>query len=223
MSLLKRSSFILIVLVLSVTVSYAECSNVYSRSQSMSGKIALTFDDGPHATYTDEILDILAEYNVKATFFIIGENADMYPDVVDRILSEGHEVGSHTYSHCNICSIDDRALIDEVYKCENALGEYRPKLFRPPGGIFNTHDSELLNTLGYNIILWSVDTKDWTGISSDKIIASVRNNVTDGNIVLFHDYNCHVSGTPDALRVLIPELISQNYQLVTVSELLSLE
>lgn len=223
MNLLKISSSLLLVLCLTVSVSSAECDNVYSHSNDMCGKIALTFDDGPHETYTDEILDILSEYNVKATFFIVGENAEYYPEIVNRILSEGHEVGSHTYSHCNICSVDDRKLIDEVYKCENALGEYRPKLFRPPGGIFNNHDSELLDRLGYDIILWSVDTKDWTGISSDRIIQTVRNNVNDGDIVLFHDYNGHVSGTPNALRVLIPELVSQNYQLVTVSELLNLE
>lgn len=201
-------------------VSSARTEGVYSRCEGAKGKIALTFDDGPCERYTGEILDILAQYGVKGTFFVIGENAEMYPTLVQREIAECHEVGSHTYSHCNICTCSDTNLTSELYRCENALGEYRPRLFRPPGGKINEHDMEMISGLGYGIVLWSVDTRDWTGISAEKIISTVRENVSDGDIVLFHDYNSRESGTPDALRTLIPELLAKGYELVTVSELI---
>ena len=220
MKWLKIISFSLVVCVFLTLSGNAKSADVYSRGDGISGKIALTFDDGPHCKYTSEILDILSEYGVKATFFTIGENVATYPELVQREIAEGHEIGSHTFSHCNIAKTGDRELLDEIYKCENALGEYRPRLFRPPEGNCNKHDTEILGSLGYSIILWSVDTKDWTGISSDKIINTVKNNVCDGDIILFHDFNCHESGTPEALRVLIPYLKSQGYEMVTVSELI---
>ncbi len=187
---------------------------------------ALTFDDGPHAVYTDEILDILAEYGIKATFFVVGENAEKFPEIITREISEGHEIGNHTYTHpLDYSSLDGEKVLKEIQLTEevlNSAAEYRPKLFRPPGGLCGETLTGALEHFDYKLILWSVDTRDWERPSPAKIAKTVLNNIKPGSIVLFHDYVSAKSNTPAALRIILPKLIEQGYEFVTVSELLSL-
>lgn len=187
--------------------------------------IALTFDDGPHKAFTAQILDILAEYNVKATFFIVGKNCEKYPELVARELDEGHEVGNHTYSHLDISKLDEGELVRELLGVEDILQElrgYRPKLFRPPGGSYNVSIDRIAARLNYTAVLWNVDTHDWKCPPVADIAKEILNKVKPGFIILMHDYVVGKSGTPAALRIILPRLLALGYRFVTVSELISL-
>lgn len=186
--------------------------------------IALTFDDGPHYKYTEKILDILKKYDIRATFFTVGTNVERFPELVDRELSEGHEVANHTYSHKHMAELNENEFISEVTGWEDSISlhnEYTDKLFRPPEGILTDSEYTAVTDLGYDIILWSVDTRDWAHTPVDKIVENVMSNVNNGSIILFHDF---VSGknspTPEALEIVIPKLKSEGYSFVTVSELI---
>ena len=185
--------------------------------------IALTFDDGPHAAYTAEILDILAEYGVHATFFVIGENADQYPELLEREVTEGHEIGNHTQTH-PLRNLSREQMEAELSACEATIGEWidnRTHLFRPPGGIISQTVMTLAEAHRYRVILWSIDTRDWAHTPVEQIVENVLSNADAGDIILMHDGIDSPSPTPAALRVLIPELLSRGYHFVTVSELLA--
>ena len=189
-------------------------------------KIALTFDDGPHKTYTAEILDILDEYGIKATFFVIGSNVERYPELIKRAWADGHEIGNHTYSHPHLTNIEADTLYREMVETENILIdmlEYRPKLFRPPEGFYSQTVSTTLERLDYIPILWTVDTMDWKKPTADRIAKTVMDHTEAGVIILCHDFVSGKSNTPAALRIFIPKLLEQGYQFVTVSELLMSE
>ncbi len=188
-------------------------------------RIALTFDDGPHPVYTQEILDLLAQYNIRATFFVIGQNVSAHPDLVKREIAEGHEVGNHTLSHPDISGISQTELIKQLRETDSiiyTLTQTHPTLFRPPTGLCTSAVREAAGIMHYNLILWSVDTRDWSKRTSlEHIISEVKNNVKDGSIILFHDYTIRKDhATVAALKVLIPYLIDNGYTFVTVSELL---
>jgi polysaccharide deacetylase family sporulation protein PdaB len=198
-------------------------SNIYSYRKNDGMKIAITFDDGPHPFYTAKILEILERYHVRATFFLIGSCAATYPDLVKAEIEKGHEIGNHTYSHLKLNGVSKELLQDEISRTDTLLQKLTGrniKLFRPPEGVCNTAISTLSADLGYHVILWNIDTRDWAHTSSEKIIAHVKRNVKSGDILLFHDYIAKNSPTPAALEVLIPHLLSEGYQFVTVSELL---
>ena len=186
-------------------------------------RVALTFDDGPHPRYTPQILDILKEYGVPATFFAVGANAEAYPDLILREVNEGHEVGGHTYHHYRPVKLTGDTLYAEVISCDRALEHItgrRVRYFRPPEGVC----SDLLNSAceeqGLTIVLWSVDTRDWAHTPVDAICANVRKNVKDGSIILMHDFIGQNSPTPAALRRIVPMLRESGYEFVTISDLL---
>ncbi len=188
--------------------------------------IALTFDDGPHGKYTDIILDILKENDVKATFFVIGENAAIYPEKVKRIHDEGHEIGNHTFKHVYISECSADRISKELKDTDDAIfaaSGIRPKIFRPPGGCYNEKSISHVKKLGYDCILWSIDTRDWALPGTEKVISTVMNETAGGDIILFHDFNQKGSPTPEAVRKLIPMLKEKGYSFVTVSELLAIE
>lgn len=186
-------------------------------------KIALTFDDGPDERYTAEILDILAEYGVRATFFVIGSNCERHPELVRREIKEGHEIGNHTYSHPHLSSLNVEGMVAELKKAEDVLktlSGYRPRLFRPPEGVYSSTVAKAIESLDYIPVLWTVDTCDWKMPSADTIAERVLSCVEPGVIILCHDYVSGKSNTPAALRLFLPKLLSQGYVFVTVSELL---
>ncbi len=186
-------------------------------------KIALTFDDGPHPYYTPIILDILKEYGIKATFFMIGENVKYYNEAAQAVLAAGHEIGNHTYHHKSLKPLGQQAILQEIQSCEDelfSLAEYRPKLVRPPEGSMGQGVKEVVGDLGYRIILWDLDTRDWAHTAPGDISKKVLNDISSGDIILMHDFIGHNSPTPAALRLFIPKLLEQGYQFVTVSELL---
>lgn len=194
---------------------------VYCKKNSQM-KIALTFDDGPHPIYTREILDILREYGIRATFFVIGQNVELYPELVEQELAEGHEVGNHTYSHCHFSETSSEQIIREIEACERSvyqLCEYRTKLFRPPEGVLPEAIHDYARDADYTVVLWSIDTYDWAHNPVDQIMKNIRRNADPGDIILMHD-GVNESLTPDALRQLIPYLLDEGYSFVTVSELI---
>jgi len=187
--------------------------------------VALTFDDGPESIYTSRILEILDEYHMKATFFVIGQSAEKYPEVLKDIHQRGHEIGNHSWSHKYFPKLSQNAIEKEIIMTENViieiLGEYSP-IFRPPYGALNKQGRELINSLGYNVVNWSVDTKDWAGTSGDQMMKYVRDQLTPGGIVLMHNggNSKSVENLVDILPTIIEWIIEQGYEFVTVSEIL---
>lgn len=189
-----------------------------------SKKIALTFDDGPHPRYTPEILEILEEYGIKATFFVVGQNVGYYPELVKAELDGGHEVGNHTFSHANLRLAGYDAVCREIGQTERLIYEntdFRARLLRPPEGIYSQTVCDAAADCDYTIVLWSIDTKDWAHNPSDRITEQVLSEVRGGDIILFHDFIAKDSPTPDALRRIIPALLAEGYEFVTVSGLIA--
>ena len=203
-----------------------EDQEIYHKKENDYMKIALTFDDGPHPRYTPQIIEILDQYNIKATFFIIGVNAKNYPDTIESIIKHGHEIGNHTFSHPHVSCLNSHTLKEEVEKCESTvfgLTDYKTKLFRPPEGLIDADVRSVLRCLDYKVILWDIDTRDWANTPPETIANNVISNVKSGDIILMHDYIAHNSPTPDALRLFIPKLIEKGYKFVVVGELIGLE
>lgn len=199
---------------------------VYRKIKNDGHKIALTFDDGPHPRYTPEILDILDEYNIRATFFIIGVNAKYYPETLQLISERGHEIANHTYTHPHVSHIDTSDLEREVEDCETeilSIVDERTKLFRPPEGLIDESLLSAMNKLDYKVVLWNIDTRDWAHTPPEKISQHVIGNISDGDIILMHDYIGKNSPTPEALRLFLPILIEKGYKFVTISELIASE
>lgn len=217
--------FLLFLALLSIrplSASALEDGQVIRHGDGMTKRIALTFDDGPHPEYTPLILDILEEYGVKATFFVIGENADRYPDLVRREADEGHEIGNHTYTHPITSSPSEKEIIEEVGRTEETILRItgsRPKLFRPPGGCVFDGIGTKMKRMGYTTVLWSVDTVDWKRPGTDKIVSEVLGNTKSGSIILCHDFVVN-SQTPTALAQWLPKMLGEGYEFVTVSELI---
>ena len=198
--------------------------NVYCRNSANTGKIALTFDDGPHPRYTQEILNILDEYQIPATFFIIGVNAELYPEDLKKIIDAGCEIGNHTYSHRRISNMSGEEFRSQIQQCESAIYSItgvRPCIFRPPEGILPEHMKSIVIENHYNIVLWSIDTMDWAMNPSDKILTAVMQNLKGGDIILMHDYVSGGNTTCEALRLIIPKILAKGYEFVTVSELIN--
>ncbi len=209
-----------------MSADFTKDVDIYHKKENNYMKIALTFDDGPHPRYTPQILEILAEYNVKATFFVVGINAKNYPDTMEAVIKNGHEIGNHTYTHPHVSCLNSYTLHNEVEKCESAIYEltdYKTKLFRPPEGLIDADVRSVLRSLDYKVILWDIDTRDWAHTSPTDISNYVVSSVRSGDIILMHDYIGHNSPTPEALKLFIPKLLDMGYKFVVVSELIGLE
>lgn len=179
--------------------------------------IALTYDDGPSGDSTKRILDVLEKYDARATFFVIGSRIPSYYKNLQRADKLGCEIANHTYSHINLPSSTNSTILNEINKTNSLVKQYTgktPTLIRAPGGSTNERVRSCVNM---PFIYWSIDTRDWEHRSSSKTIASIKNNARDGAIVLMHDIHMP---TAVASETIIPWLINQGYQLVTVSELM---
>lgn len=177
--------------------------------------IALTFDDGP-GKYTGQILDRLEEYDARASFFVLGICVDEYPEVVQRMQELGCEIGNHTTNHKRLTTLDTQGIVDELsqtnQRLQNVIGE-EAALMRPPYGSVNEQVETCANM---PLAMWSVDPMDWENQNADYIVNHVLQNAKDGDVVIMHDI---YETSAQATIQLIPALIEQGYQLVTVSEL----
>ena len=212
-----------LVLILSFSVPAGAYSNVYKSNRSAGKRVALTFDDGPHPIFTGRILDILERYNAKATFFVVGQNVENYPRAFERLAGSDCEIGNHTYTHKNIGNMSEDELLVELERTEKAIESISRRhtlLLRPPEGHFGDVVQRVSVVRGYDIILWSIDTLDWAHTSADDMAKKVISSVSDGDIILMHDYTSGGAHTCEALEIIIPRLIKMGYELVTVSELI---
>lgn len=198
-------------------------SITYSRVAVTQPYIAMTFDDGPHPSNTPRLLDMLRERNIKATFYVIGRNVDLYPNVLRRTVSEGHEIGNHSFTHPILSKLSDSALREELTKCRDAVARasgIQPRTMRPPYGALLQRQRELVHSeLGYPTILWSVDPLDWKRPGSSVVTSRILTGTTPGAIVLAHDLH---GGTVDAMPATLDGLLRKGYQFVTVSQLLAM-
>lgn len=179
--------------------------------------VALTFDDGPYRPVTNQILDTLEKYGAKATFFVVGSRVSTYSDCIKRAASLGCEIGNHTYNHTTLTSASNSKIVSEINDTNRAIKNCIGKgasIVRAPGGSVS---GRVLSVVDYPFVGWSVDTLDWQHRNTAKVIANVKSSVRDGSIVLMHDL---YSTTGNAVQVIVPWLVSQGYQLVTVSEMM---
>ena len=195
---------------------------VYHSRRNDRMEIALSFDDGPHPRLTPIILEILEEYGIKATFFMVGENVQYYADAARAVVEAGHEIGNHTFSHRRFGRMTEHEMLDEIASCEDAISSVSDTpvhFIRPPEGQMNDTMRRIVGTLDYRIILWDVDTRDWAHTPPAEICRHILDTVQAGDIILMHDFIGHDSPTPEALRMVLPELIARGYRFVTVGEL----
>lgn len=183
--------------------------------------IALTFDDGPHRDTTPALLAVLAAKDVRATFFVVGENIVRFPNLLNSVVAGGHEIANHTYDHRIANRISRDELFADLAKTEAAISAVAPKptLFRPPGGGYNDQLVLDLKKHGYTTVLWSVDPRDWERSSAERTAGFVVKHAFPGAIVLLHE-GLGAIHTPEAVGVIIDRLREQGYRFVTVSELM---
>lgn len=186
--------------------------------------IAMTFDDGPSAEYTPRLLDELKKRNMKATFFLVGQNVQEFPQIVKRIVEEGHEVANHSWSHPAFAKMSDAAVAAQIQKTQDAIFAacgVKPTLLRPPyGSITKRQKPWIHQQFGLQIILWSVDPFDWKKPGEAIVRSRIVNGAHSGAIILAHDIH---GSTVRAMPETFDQLLAKGYKFVTVSELLAME
>jgi peptidoglycan-N-acetylglucosamine deacetylase len=185
--------------------------------------IAMTFDDGPSAENTPRLLEMLKQRNIKATFFLIGQNAASNPDLVRRILADGHEIGNHSWTHPQLSKLSDDRVTMEITKTQDAIKDasgFSPTLLRPPYGAITPRQREWIeDRFGLNVILWSVDPFDWKRPGASVITQRILSQVRPGAIILSHDIH---KQTVDAMPATLDGLIAKGYKFATVSQLIAM-
>jgi peptidoglycan/xylan/chitin deacetylase (PgdA/CDA1 family) len=186
--------------------------------------IAMTFDDGPHAENTPRLLDMLKKRNIKATFFVVGECAAEHPEIMKRIVAEGHEIANHSWSHPLLSKMGEEAVSSQLQRTHDvivATTGVTPKLMRPPYGGFTPNQRGWANKKwGYKIILWDVDPLDWKYRNASRVEAEILKQTVPGSIVLSHDIH---KTTVDAMPQTLDALAAKGFKFVTVSELLAMD
>jgi peptidoglycan/xylan/chitin deacetylase (PgdA/CDA1 family) len=186
--------------------------------------IAMTFDDGPHATNTPKLLEMAAKRHIKLTFFVLGECIEQNPNVLRREVAEGHEIGNHSWSHPNLAKLSDEGLRTQLQRTEDMIGKtagIKPKLMRPPYGELTKRQRILVNHgFGYKVILWDVDPLDWKRPGSNVVAQRIITGARPGSIILSHDIH---PPTVAAMPQVFDALLAKGFKFVTVSELLAMD
>jgi peptidoglycan/xylan/chitin deacetylase (PgdA/CDA1 family) len=180
-------------------------------------QVAITFDDGPNPYYTMELLEGLKKRGVKATFFVLGEEAENYPEILRAIYDDGHMIGIHSWQHVNFSEIGESAAIDQIERTQEIIfeitGEYAG-FIRPPYGCWR---KELDNDIPLIEVLWDVDPMDWATNDADTVVSRIEQNAEDGSIILLHDAS---ESTVSAAFAAIDILQERGYEFVTVETLI---
>lgn len=190
--------------------------------------VALTFDDGPDNVFTPQILDVLKAKKVRATFFIIGSRAETLPDMMARIVNEGHVIGNHTWTHANLIKLSNDEFYNEINKTNvllNKISGRKTSLFRSPYGSIDPSQVNLVGGLNMKIIAWNVDSLDWKGLPESQVKSNILENVRKGSIILQHAAGGSLedlSGTVQALPTVIDVLQKEGYKFLTIPELLKI-
>lgn len=186
--------------------------------------VAMTFDDGPSAANTPRLLDMLKERKIHATFFMCGENAIQYPQIIKRMVSEGHEVANHSWNHPQLTKLSDADVKSQLQRTHDAIiagGGVAPKLMRPPYGAFSQRQQRwCYGEMGYKCILWDVDPLDWKVRNAAHVESEILKQTVHGSIILSHDIH---KTTVDAMPATLDALLAKGLKFVTVSELLAMD
>lgn len=208
----RKAGIIILILLLAIAGGWIKNTDSKDRPE-----VALTFDDGPDIRYTPLLLDGLKERDVKASFFLLGEKIEQYPELVRRIQEEGHLVGNHTYHHVQLDKLNETKAREEILKTNNLIYETTgvyPQYMRPPFGAWKKNLELCVEMLP---VFWTIDTLDWKVKNTERIVRTVQEEIEDGAIILMHDeYDTSVEA---ALQV-VDELKEQGYELVTVDRLI---
>ncbi len=216
---MKKMIILIICFIFILTIGY----NIYSKKnlsvfkEEKQKNIALTFDDGPKKSTTNRLLDELKKRNIKANFFVLGMYAEENPDIILRMINEGHLIGNHTYDHKSLYKIKDDEIKEEVNKTNeiiyNITGRI-PEYFRPSYGNIN---EKIRKLIPLKVVKWTVDSKDWAFQNVDRIYNHVINKIKENDIILMHDiYDTSV----DAALKIIDKLEKENYKFVTIDKLI---
>lgn len=204
------------------TPSLVRAPGTYYMADTQEKVVALTFDDGPDPIDTPDILDILKAKDARATFFVLGEAAQSNPNLLKRLIKEGHEIGNHSFSH----DYQQRRLVEEMNKTDQvifaATGNHT-YFYRPPGGFVSKTQLETTKRNGHVVVLWSVDSKDWRNPGVKQIVDNVMKNVFPGAIILMHDGGYRRTQTVKSLGPIIDALRAKGYRLATLSEIKMLD
>ena len=182
--------------------------------------LSISFDAAWGNEDTQQLIDILGEYDVKATFFVVGEWVDKYPESVKALADAGHEVMNHSNTHAHFSQLSTDEIIADVTACNDkieAVTGVRPTLIRPPYGEYDDHVITAIRSMGMEPIQWDVDSLDWKELSAAEITERVTTKVQPGSIVLFHNAAIH---TPEALPGILEALLQEGYTFVPISELI---
>ena len=183
-------------------------------------RIAISFDAAWGSEKTLEILDILDDYNVKTTFFLVGFWVDAYPERTQQIAQRGHEIGNHSTNHPNMPTLSPEQMQQEILQTHQKIEELTgtsPTLFRPPFGDYNNDLIDILHQMDYECIQWSIDSLDWKDIGTEAIVQRVTSDVQGGDIILFHNNSEDVL---EFLPLVLEELQRQGFEIVPISQLL---
>jgi len=185
-------------------------------------EIALTFDDGPGSSYTSQILAILEQIHVQATFFVIGSQAATYPNLVSQESKQGNRVGNHTWTHPDLTKMSSDQVYAELQQTSEVIqaDAGTPTLFRPPYGHFNGQVQAIGASLGLSTILWNVDPRDWSRPGVNTIIQRVLDTTNNGAIILMHDGGGDRSQTVAALPTIITTLEQRGFRFVTIQHMI---
>jgi peptidoglycan/xylan/chitin deacetylase (PgdA/CDA1 family) len=186
--------------------------------------VAMTFDDGPNPRNTPRLLDMLRQRNIKATFYVIGRNVDLYPQVVRRIVAEGHEIGNHTYDHRLLTKMSNSEVLSQLTRTRDAVARAAgvvPRTLRPPYGALTQRQRQFVHEqLGYPTVLWSVDPRDWKRPGPSVVTSRILRAANNGAIILSHDLH---SQTVDAMPATLDGLLRKGFKFVTVSQMIAMK
>ncbi|MFD2117743.1 polysaccharide deacetylase family protein [Paenibacillus yanchengensis] len=215
------------------TISWQQLQQMFPQHYFLHGtrdkrQVALSFDDAPDHRFTPQVLDILATYNVKANFFIVGERAKANPELVKRMIDDGHEIGNHSYNHALLTKLtlaEYQQQIMETNRILKKITGYSPRFIRPPYGEVNKQQLKWSAEENFIIVNWDVDSEDWkNNPSSEQVMMNINRTLKPGSIILQHaggGSGQSLMGTIEALPELIEMLQKEDYQIVLISELIN--
>jgi peptidoglycan/xylan/chitin deacetylase (PgdA/CDA1 family) len=189
-------------------------------------EVALTFDDAPDGEFTPKILDVLKREGVKATFFVVGNRIEAHPDIMRRIVAEGHAIGNHSYNHANLPKLTDAEFRQQIRKTDELIRHYTgyvPTIVRPPYGAISEEQIKWLKSQNKIVINWNVDSLDWKSLDAKTVEANVLAHVFPGSIILQHSGGGtgeDLTGTVEALPNIIKHLRENGLKMVTIPQLL---
>lgn len=192
-------------------------------------RVALTFDDGPDDVWTPQVLTVLSQLRIASTFMCVGRRVEANPQVLRRIIREGHVVGNHTYDHPNLTKVPISEVQSEIQRTDEAVqrvGGVRPRLFRPPYGSLNDAVIQEIIRLGDMILFWNVDSLDWSGLTAEQVSINVLAHTRPGSIILFHAAGGtgeSLADTVQALPYIARTLRNEGYSFATIPELLNIQ